>query len=120
MRVLKNELYRLMVTKSTWIVLSLLLVMTIAVAWMVSNGEKEKETGNWKEQLTVQNAQYEREMRELSPAVPKYQFLKEEIAVNQYRLEHKFAHKFLIDPEELLHSYHHSLQTNTCRGHWIR
>ncbi|TWM50723.1 ABC transporter permease [Bacillus licheniformis] len=88
MRVLKNELYRLMVTKSTWIVLSLLLVMTIAVAWMVSNGEKEKETSNWKEQLTVQNAQYEREMRELSPAVPKYQFLKEEIAVNQYRLEH--------------------------------
>lgn len=68
MRVLKNELYRLMVTKSTWIVLSLLLVMTIAVAWMVSNGEKEKETGNWKEQLTVQNAQYEREMREPEPS----------------------------------------------------
>lgn len=89
MRLLQNEMYRFYSNRNTWLITFLLFVITVAYAVLVgfSSSKSIVGDGNWRAGVESQIQADQKQMAILSPTMPMYRFLSEQIAVNQYRLD---------------------------------
>ncbi|MEK4567037.1 ABC transporter permease subunit [Alkalihalobacillus sp. FSL R5-0424] len=87
LRLVKSELYKLRLSKYTWIIGGSLLIISLFYAIILSFNSTDVENANWREQIQNQIQSDQETIATLHPVVPMYSFLKEQIAINQYRLE---------------------------------
>lgn len=88
MRLLTNELYRFYKNRNTWVIVVLLFIMTIAYALLISFSSPNTLAEDWRVSIEKQIKEDRRQMEALAPSIPMYNYLSEQIVVNQYRLEH--------------------------------
>lgn len=89
MRLLGNEMYRFYSSRSTWLITSLLFIVTVGYAVLIGFSRPESTAGdeNWRAGVESQIQADQEQMAALSPTMPMHRFLSEQITVNQYRLE---------------------------------
>ncbi len=91
LKLISNELYRTVISKSTWLITISIIILVAIFTLIIDKSSPNQSNENWKQEISTQIVSAKEDMNELSPSVPMYQYLKEQIAINEYRLENDIA-----------------------------
>jgi len=84
----RNENMKLSHSISTWIMIGILVISTVAVGLLIRSGGNEAPENDWKSDITIQNQEIKKELA--NPRISKIveDGYKKELQTNEYRLKH--------------------------------
>ncbi|WP_052659516.1 ABC transporter permease [Bacillus alveayuensis] len=85
---IQNENMKIYRRISTWVMIGLLVLATIAAALIVKETHKE-ETGDWKKQIIAENQTLKAQLSEGNMPEAYNKQLEKQLRINEYRLEHE-------------------------------
>jgi len=110
-RLIKNELFKLFIQKSTWIMFIALIVLLLGngiITKIYSEDYLNNYSDDWKAELQAENKELEKEIKEASDGDPMIEIQQEELNENNYYLEHDIkptnygALQFVYDNHDFL------------------
>jgi ABC-2 type transport system permease protein len=90
LNLIRNEWMKIMYRKATYVMMGLLLLAVIGVGIIYKINEPDMSHNDWRTSLEQENAQLTVRLNE-SEFEGEQQYLKEQIAINTYRLEHDLS-----------------------------
>ncbi|MBO8156874.1 MAG: ABC transporter permease [Bacillaceae bacterium] len=85
---IRNENMKLFKQFSTWVMVGLLVVIVLIVSLATNYLMDSQVTDKWKIQLEVENQQLTEQLEQVPDIGNSHETLKEQIAINQYRIDH--------------------------------
>ncbi|MBA2869770.1 ABC-2 type transport system permease protein [Anoxybacillus calidus] len=86
---IQNENMKIYRRMSTWVMIGLLALATIAGALMIKGTHKEEATGDWKKQIIAENQTLKAQLSEGNMPKAYNKQLEKQLRINEYRLEHE-------------------------------
>ncbi|MBX4260486.1 ABC transporter permease [Clostridium estertheticum] len=85
---IRNENMKLSHSISTWIMIGILVIITVAFGFLIKSGGKEAPKSDWKAAITIQNKEINKELINLEVSKKGKDKLEKELQTNEYRLKH--------------------------------